>query len=568
MQRQVWKLLGSLVVLGMLLAGCAPAATPGPTAKAAPPAAKAPAAQTPAAQPAAPAPTPKPGAEQPRSGGMLTIGIAVETASFDPHAETSYPALTATQPAMNGILEADPLDITWKVRPALAESWEASADGLSYTFKMRKDVKFHDGSPFTSADAKATVDRVRFPPRGLVVAIGNYFEAIEKTETPDPGILVIRLKNRFAPLISFLAMGQMVVFQKQVVDRLGGSKLNKIPDAVGTGPFKLQEWSPGVGWLVVKNQNYWKKGQPYLDGVRHFLLVDRAARYAAFRTGRVLALQKSPNVPPTDIEVLKTSVPDLTISSGTSNGAWFLFMNVTKEPFTDKRVRQAAHLAIDRQKIKKIAFQGDGQIGLLVLAPYRPKMGGVPEEQVVKMPGFRQPKDADITEAKRLLAQAGHPDGFDLPILMRTGSEHERFGTLLIDDFKKIGVRAKLEQVDVSSFYDRSAKGLAAAMAGFGVPEVPDPHAHMGLHRPTGRNYSHWENKRYEELYVLQQQASDEAQRIKYLKEAEALAMEELPAASTIWEFRNIVMWPQVKNWGYGPVSYIGQRFDEVWLAK
>ena len=141
-------------------------------------------------------------------------------------------------------------------------------------------VRFSDfpGAPFTSADAKATVDRVRFPARGLVIAIGNYFEAIEKTETPDPGTLVIKLRNRFAPHISFLAMGQMIVMKKEVVDRLGGSKLNKIPDAIGTGPFKLQEWSPGVGWLVVKNKDYWKKGQPYLDGVRHFLLVDRAAR--------------------------------------------------------------------------------------------------------------------------------------------------------------------------------------------------------------------------------------------------------------------------------------------------
>lgn len=79
---------------------------------------------------------------------------------------------------------------------------------------------------------------------------------------------------------------------------------------------------------------------------------------------------------------------------------------------------------------------------------------------------------------------------------------------------------------------------------------------------------SHWENKRYEELYVLQQEATDEAQRVKLLKEAETLLMDEMPAASTVWEFRTIVMWPLVRNWGHGPLAYVGQRFDEVWLAK
>ncbi|MBI2908980.1 MAG: ABC transporter substrate-binding protein [Chloroflexi bacterium] len=541
--------------------GCAPVAAPTPAAPQAPVAAA-----TPTAKLAAPAPSPK--AESPRYGGVFTLGMGFEIATFDPHAEAAYPALTIIQPVMDGLLDADPLSMAWKVGPGLAERWEASSDALTYTLHLRKDVKFHDGAPFTSADAKASLDRFFFPPRGLVVPFANYFEAVERVEAPDPSTVVIKLKRRFAPLISFLAMGQLLVMPKRIVDKLGATKLNKVPDAIGSGPFKMQEWSPGVGYAVVKNEGYWKKGSPYLDGVRHYLIVDPTSRFAAFRTGRVLALQKAPNILPSEIDTMRKSVPDLTVSTGYSNGAWYFFMNVTQEPFTDKRVRQAMNLAIDRQKVKKVQFGGEGHIGLPILAPYNREMEGIPEEEVVKLPGYRQPKDADIAQARKLLAEAGYPDGFDLTILFRTNAANQTFTTLMVDDLKNIGVKARMQGFDTSAFFDRVAKGLAVASAGPYSAEVPDPHAHMGAHRPTARNYSHWENKRYAELYVLQQEATDQAQRIRLLKEAEALLMEEMPAASTVWESRKIVMWPQVRNWGYGPMAYVGQRFGDVWMAK
>lgn len=131
---------------------------------------------------------------------------------------------------------------------------------------------------------------------------------------------------------------------------------------------------------------------------------------------------------------------------------------------------------------------------------------------------------------------------------------------------RDIRVGGKLEAVDISAFYDRAAKGLAAAVSQAAMPEVPNPHADTGgLHRPTARN---WENKHAEEFHILWQDAIVEAQCVKLLKEAEAKVMDEIPTPSIVWEFHNIVMWPQVRNWGYGPVRCVGQRFDEVSRAK
>ncbi|MDP2952689.1 MAG: ABC transporter substrate-binding protein, partial [Chloroflexota bacterium] len=250
-----------LVILGLLLAACAPAASPTP----------APTKPAPTVAPAAPAPTaaPAPAAEKPRSGGILTSSFSGDPSSFDSHQERTVLNLAPVAPAYSLLVQNDPADNS-KIIPDLAERWEVSPDGKVYTFYIRKGVKFHDGKPATSADVKANFDRIIFPPKGVLSHRKDTLQSVEKLEAPDDYTVRFILKFPHAGFLQMVGNPYNSIFPKHVLEAKGDMK----KDIVGTGPFKLKDFNRGVSFELVKNPDYFVPGRPYLDGITFYIIKD------------------------------------------------------------------------------------------------------------------------------------------------------------------------------------------------------------------------------------------------------------------------------------------------------
>ncbi|MEK7874174.1 MAG: ABC transporter substrate-binding protein, partial [Chloroflexota bacterium] len=263
------KILAVGIALSLLLAACAPAAAPAP----------APAPAAPAARPAAAAPaTATP--ERPRYGGVLTITSDLDPPHFDAQQQTSMNIGLLVSPAYSNLLYYD-AETGSKIMPELAEQWSVSPDALTYTFKLRKGVKFHDGTPLTPADVVFSLERMKTPPKGGLSASADLLVALDKVQTVGDDTITLTMKYAFAPLASTLVVNFTPIFSKAYVEKNGDMKTT----VMGTGPFKFKSYTPSVSFDLVKNENYWIQGRPYLDGISVFVIKDPATRLAALRTG-------------------------------------------------------------------------------------------------------------------------------------------------------------------------------------------------------------------------------------------------------------------------------------------
>ncbi|MBI2907830.1 MAG: hypothetical protein HYX92_09265 [Chloroflexi bacterium] len=257
----------------------------------------------------------------------------------------------------------------------------------------------------------------------------------------------IAVKRPSASLPSMLAVGNMVMAPKHVYEAKGDMK----NEVVGTGPFKVKRYSLGVSMELAKNQGYFVAGRPYLDGITAYIVKDRATLLAAFRTGQVKMPVPSNYVTPSEAKAIEKNVPQAIVQPYQPLRTGFFNMNMTAKPWDDVRVRRAVHLATDRQAALKAIGEGEGTLSAATITG----QWAIPGEELLKQPGFRQPKDADLAEAKRLLAEAGLA-GFETKILTRAGSaSYVRVAEFMTDQLSRIGIRATLDMQDQAVWLDR-----------------------------------------------------------------------------------------------------------------
>ncbi|MEE8302800.1 MAG: ABC transporter substrate-binding protein, partial [Candidatus Tectomicrobia bacterium] len=222
-------------------------------------------------------------AAQPRYGGELLAAIAGDAPSFDPHSVTTFKTIMVIAPAYNTLLQFSPTEYP-KIIGDLATDWTISEDGLTYTFKIHQGVTFHDGSPLTSADIKASFDKIIWPPSGSFSARKSHFLAVAGIETPGDHTVVFKLKGPSASMLASLASPWNVIFPKKYLDQDIRYFDKKV---IGSGPFKFKKNVKGATFELVKNENYWVKGRPYLDSVKFFMIKNLSARAKSLRSGRV-----------------------------------------------------------------------------------------------------------------------------------------------------------------------------------------------------------------------------------------------------------------------------------------
>jgi glutathione transport system substrate-binding protein len=316
-------------------------------------------------------------------------------------------------------------DKDMKMIPVLAESYSVSKDGLVYTIKLRKGVKFHDGTDFKADAVKANLDRATDPENKLK-RYGLYNNNIAKTEVVDDYTARITLKTPFSPFINQLAHPSTVMISPTAL-RKYGKDIAFHP--VGTGPFKFVEWKSTDYLKVAKFDGYWRKGYPKVDSITWKPVVDNNSRAALMQTGEA---QFTFPVPYELAGVLKAK-PDLVVVAAPSIVLRYLSMNTQQKPFDNPKVRQAVAYAINKQALAKVAFNGYAE----------PAQGVVPQgvEYAVKLGAWPY----DLARAKRLMAEAGYPNGFETELWSAYNhSTAQKVSQFLQQQLQQIGIRTKI----------------------------------------------------------------------------------------------------------------------------
>src|SRR6267378_88084 len=282
-------------------------------------------------------------------GGELVIGKDQEAPGLDP---AKNPAQAATRIFDLMYSRLTRLDVQMRPQPDLAEKWEISADGKTYVFHLRSGVKFHNGRDLTATDVKYTYERIINPDTASIAK--SFFDPIDHVDATDPLTVTIVLKTANTPFLVNTAASWAGIVAKEIVDANKGD-LNKV-DA-GSGPFKLQEWTPDTRTVLVRDPSYYVAGQPAVDKITFQIMPEESARIAALRTGNI------------QFTVLTAAGFD-TIKSDTSVKAvegptlsyFYLGMNVAKPPFDKPQVRQAISYAVDRNEIISSVFRGHARV--------------------------------------------------------------------------------------------------------------------------------------------------------------------------------------------------------------
>ena len=555
---KVFLLLSVMVTLGLLLSACALAApsAPAPT--------KAPEVKAPTPAPAKPTPAPAAAEEKPQYGGILNIATYTDAPSYDAHQESTIGTLLLAGPVYNNIVQYSPEDNT-KVIGDLAERWEVSPDGLTYTFYFPKGAKWHDGKPFTAEDARFTLDRIRKPPKGMNSIRRDLFQGIKSIDVVDDNTLKVTLDAARASFIPLLAMGWNVVVPKHVVEPLGGKKIST-KEAIGTGPYVLKEYIRGVKVLLPKNPDYFIKGRPYVNGMDIFIITDPGATLAALRAGQVHHVS-GVMLTPIEADIVRKSSPEIKLIKANSLLFPHFGVNPQRKPLNDIRVRKAIFLTLDRQAANKILQADEGLVG----GPISPgSYYALPQEELLKMPGYRQPKDQDIAEAKKLMAEAGYADGFDAEIKTWGSKINQDLAVFLIDQMKRINVRMKMNFMETAAFYAAADKRDYDVYAWSMGVAIEDPDQMFGEHYLTGapRNYGDYTIPGFDELYLKQSQTMDREERRKLVWEMQRMIMDHYLKAVAFWRTVYAPVRPEMHGY-YGAVGlYNNLRFQDVWLSQ
>jgi peptide/nickel transport system substrate-binding protein len=506
--------------------------------------------------------------EKPRYGGELIFPVPSEPPSYDAHREQTFGVIHPIAPHYNGLLQVDPTDPTGtKPAPDLAESWTASKDALVYTFKLRKGVKFHDGSEMTSKDVKASYDKIIFPPPGIVSDRKGQYEVVEVVEAPDPYTVRFRLKWPAASFLASVASPWNWIYK---ADPLAKDPRWYETHIMGTGPFLFVEHVKGSHWVGKKNPNYWDKGKPYLDGYRALFISSSSAQVAAVRGER--AHIQFRGFTPADRDTLKGALGDkITVQESAWDCILLVAPNHQKKPFDDKRVRRALTLALDRYEgskaLSKIAIVKEVAGVQVPGTPY-----ATPPEELAKLAGYGKDINASRAAAKKLLKEAG-AEGLSFTFKNRgVPMPYEPVAVWLIDQWRQIGVTVKQEVIEAASYYDTLKRGDFQVAMDFQCGYIVEPD--LDLYKFTSRarnpsNYGFYDDKALDDLYQKQSRALDLEERKKYVRDFERrLLDEEAHYIMTLQWHRIIPHSSKVHGWQITPSHYLNNQLDTVWLSQ
>jgi peptide/nickel transport system substrate-binding protein len=506
--------------------------------------------------------------EKPRSGGELVFAVPVEAPSYDAHREGTFGIVHPAAPHYNTLLRVDPTDRTGtRVVADLAQTWTITDEGRTYTLKLRKGVKFHDGSEMTSRDAKASYDKIINPPAETTSFRKAQYDVVEAVETPDPHTIVFRLKWPSASFLTALASPFNWIYKADILAKdIRWYEKN----VMGTGPFVFVEHQRGSHWVGKKNPNYWDTGKPYLDGYRALFIKDSAAQVGAVRGER--AHVQFRGFTPGERDALVAALgPRIVVQESPWDCVLLVTTNHEKKPFDDKRVRRALTLALDR-------YQGSQALSRIAIVKL---VGGVqvpgtpfatPPAELEKLAGYGRDIAKSRAEARRLLSEAG-ATGLTFTLKNRgVPMPYEAVGVWLLDQWRHIGVTARHEFQEAAKWdADRRAGNFEVVVdtqCGYAVEPDLDLYKFLSS-GVSDNNYARYTDPVLDDLYRKQSRAIDPEERKRYVREFERrLVDEEAHYLFTLQWHRIVPHSAKLRGWTITPSHYLNQQLDAVWLSE
>ncbi|MFZ1955863.1 MAG: ABC transporter substrate-binding protein [Desulfobacterales bacterium] len=511
----------------------------------------------------------------PNQGGTLVFGRGGDSVGLDPAYETDGNSFMICDNIYEALVFYR--DESTALEPGLAESWDISPDGLTYTFHLRKDVKFHDGTPFNADAVVFSIGRmmkdrnIKFFGKPLEVPAQErppeYWVSMEMDETVgaieavDEYTVVFKLKRVEAPFLANMGMDFADIISPTAFVK---NPKEFIRNPVGTGPFKFVKWVKDDRIILEKNPDYWdKSGGPYLDQLIFRSIPENSVRFLELKTGNIHICQ-FPN--PADIALAEKD-KNLILPTQPGMNIGYLSFNHTKEPWKSSvDMRKAIAYAINRKAIVDNIYQGMGQVAK---NPIPPTMWGYNE----KVPGFAY----DPEKAKELLKKAGFPDGkglgeitlWSMPVPRPYNPDGLKIGEAMAADLAKVGITAKVVTFEWGTYLKRQREqpeDMDLFQLGW-TGDNGDPDNFLavlfdGLASSAIR--TQWHNEKYHELMVKGRQTIDQNERAKIYEEAQQLIYDEVPVISVA---HSTVIWPALKNvtdFKLHPTSSV--RMKNVWL--
>ena len=411
--------------------------------------------------------------QEAKPGGAITVTYKDDVATLDPAIGYDWQNWSMIKSLFDAMMDYEPGTTTLK--PDLAESYEISPDGKVFTFKLRDGVKFHNGRAMTAADVKYSLDRVtnpetQSPGAGFFGAIAGYDEMAAGTAktlsgvtTPDERTVRIELSRPDATFLHVMGLNFASIVPKEAVDEFGAD-FGKHP--VGTGAFSLAEWTTGQRLVFAKNPDYWNKGLPLLDQITFEIGQEPIVALLRLQKGEVDI--PGDGIPPAKFtEVMADPEQKARVVEGGQLHTGYITMNVKMKPFDDVKVRQAVNMAINKDRIVQIIN------GRAVPAnqPLPPSMPGY----IKDFAGYKYDPEA----AKKLLAEAGHPDGFETELFVMNTDPQPRIAQAIQQDLAAIGIKASLQSLAQANVIEAGGTEDGAAMiwsGGMGwIADFPDP---------------------------------------------------------------------------------------------
>jgi len=468
---------------------------------------------------------------------VLVVGQIAEPKSLDPHTVTAVNDFRILMNVYEGLVRY--ADGTLQVEPALAESWSISDDGLTYTFKLRSGVSFHDGSALDAAAVKFNFDRMLdeshpFHDTGPF-PLSFFFSAIDGVAAPDADTVVFTLKEPYAPFLSNLAYPTGLIVSPQAV-REHGADFGRNPS--GTGPFRFAEWQSNAKVVVVRNEGYWG-GAPSLEALIFRPITDANTRVAEMLSG---GLDLMVEVPPDNVAQFATD-DAFTVYEQAGPHVWFLILNAKEGPMADKRVRQAVNYAIDKKALVDNVLQGTAAVAA---GPTPPAFAWAYNDSL-------QPYPHDPDKARELIAAAGH-EGAKLTFYVTEGGsgmlDPVPMGAAIQADLAEVGLQVEIETYEWNTFLGKVNPGLEgkADMAEMAwMTNDPDTLPYLALRTDAwpdkgGFNSGYYSNPEVDELLEAARRATDQAERARLYKEMQSIVRDDAP-------------WAFIANWKQNAVS-------------
>ena len=470
-------------------------------------------------------------------GKVLSVQIG-------PNPETIDPALNSAVDGGNMILHTFEclltVDQEGKLAPGQAESWETSEDGLTWTFHLRDGLKWSDGSALTANDFVYSWRRVCDPMvaapyaetvlgmvEGYADAIGGNLEALG-VEAPDDKTLVVHLTQPCSYFGSLAAFATLSPVQQATIDANGDGWAVAADTYVCNGSFYISEWVPGSYIMCTKNPNYWNADAIKLDAIKFNLIEDSNASYSAYQTGEVLFIK---DVPTEEIPSLEGNAE---FHVEPIIGTYYLSLNTEREPFNDPKVRKALSLAIDREYVAGTLMQGTYSAASNFMGPGWIDTDG---SQFIDNANGGKPyidtanHEANVEEAKQLLADAGYPDGAGFPSITYSTNDagyHKVVAEYLQQAWAEIGVELQVDIVEWASFTPMRRNGDYDASRNGWVGDYSDPSNMLDLlYSSNGNNDGKFNNAEYDAAMDTSRTTLDAAERSAALHKAEDILMNE-----------------------------------------